>query len=69
MAYGAFNAAIGLAAPLPSSVLAVFSVRGVGPWHGFGPAAPFLFGASMAPPASVLLMTLVPEPRREHVEA
>ena len=67
-AYGAFNAAIGLAA-LPSSVLAGVLWQGVGPWHGFGPAAPFLFGASMALLASVLLSTIVPDPRPEHPAA
>ncbi len=53
-AYGAFNAAIGLTA-LPASVLAGLLWQGLGGWTGFGPAAPFLFGGSLALLASVLL--------------
>ena len=46
-AYGLFNAAIGITA-LPASMIAGLLWQGVGSWNGFGPAAPFLFGASMA---------------------
>ena len=46
-AYGAFSAAVGLAA-LPASVIAGVLWQGLGPWHGFGPSAPFYFGAAMA---------------------
>ncbi len=52
-AYGLFNAAIGLAA-LPASLIAGLLWQGVGAWTGFGPAAPFFFGASMALLAGVL---------------
>jgi len=52
-AYGLFNAAIGLTA-LPASVIAGVIWQGVGPWTGFGPSAPFLFGAAMALFACVL---------------
>jgi MFS family permease len=53
-AYGLFNAAIGITA-LPASLLAGLLWQGVGDWTGFGPAAPFLFGAVLALLASVLL--------------
>jgi len=46
-AYGLFNAAIGIMA-LPASIIAGVLWQGVGAWGGFGPAAPFLFGACMA---------------------
>lgn len=61
-AYGLFNAAIGLTA-LPASVLAGLLWQGIGAWPGFGPSAPFLFGAGMALLAAVLLLR--PLPRRE----
>jgi MFS family permease len=53
-AYGLFNAAIGLAA-LPASLIAGILWQGIGAWSGFGPAAPFLFGAAMALLAGMLL--------------
>jgi len=46
-AYGLYNAAIGLTA-LPASVIAGILWQGLGRWSGFGPGAPFYFGASMA---------------------
>ena len=46
-AYGLYNAAIGLAA-FPASLIAGILWQGVAGWAGFGPAAPFLFGAFMA---------------------
>ena len=46
-AYGYFNAAIGIAA-LPASLIAGLLWQGVGKWIGFGPTAPFMFGASLA---------------------
>lgn len=51
-AYGLFNAAIGLSA-LPASVFAGLL------WQFVSPAAPFLFGASLALIAGFLLMTWV----------
>lgn len=60
-AYGLFSAAIGLAA-LPASVLAGLLWQGIGTWPGFGPSAPFLFGAGMALLAAVLLLRL-PRPQ------
>jgi MFS family permease len=53
-AYGLFNAAIGITA-LPASLLAGLLWQGAGRWNGFGPAAPFLFGALLAFCASLLL--------------
>ena len=57
-AYGLFNAAIGLTA-LPASVIAGLLWQGLGAWAGFGAAAPFYFGASMALLAMVLFWRLV----------
>lgn len=53
-AYGLLNAAIGITA-LPASFLAGLLWQGFGQWPGFGPSAPFLFGAALALIASVLL--------------
>ncbi len=57
-AYGLYNAAVGISA-LPASVIAGVLWQGVGPWHGFGPSAPFLFGAAMALLAGILFWRLV----------
>jgi MFS family permease len=46
-AYGVYNAAVGVMA-LPASVIAGVLWEGVGGWQGFGPSAPFIFGALMA---------------------
>ena len=53
-AYGLFNAAIGITA-LPASLLAGLLWQGAGSWTGFGPSAPFLFGAVLALFATLLL--------------
>lgn len=53
-AYGAYHAAVGLTA-LPASLIAGILWQGVGEWQGFGPSAPFFFGAVMALVAVVLL--------------
>ena len=58
-AYGGYAAAIGLAT-LPASLLAGVLWEGLFAWEGFGPAAPFVFGAAMAAVAAVLLLVLVP---------
>ncbi len=57
-AYGLFNAAVGITA-LPASVIAGLLWQGAGAWHGFGPSAPFFFGAAMALLAGVLFWRLV----------
>ncbi len=46
-AYGLYNAALALTA-LPASLIAGILWQGLGRWGGFGPAAPFVFGAGMA---------------------
>lgn len=56
-AYGVMNAAIGLTA-LPASLIAGILWQGALGWAGFGPAAPFLFGALMAGVAGVGLVRL-----------
>jgi MFS family permease len=53
-AYGILHAAVGIMA-LPASVLAGILWQGVGAWLGFGPSAPFFFGAGLALCAVVLL--------------
>ena len=58
-AYGIYNAAIGLAA-FPASLIAGVLWQGVAGWAGFGPAAPFLFGAAMAALAVLLLVLWFP---------
>ena len=58
-AYGGYAAAIGLAT-LPASLLAGVLWEGLFAWEGFGPAAPFVFGAAMAAVAAVLLLVTVP---------
>ncbi|MCY3676660.1 MAG: MFS transporter [Gemmatimonadetes bacterium] len=58
-AYGGYAAAVGLAT-LPASLLAGVLWEGVFAWEGFGPAAPFLFGAAMAALAAALLLLTVP---------
>jgi MFS family permease len=58
-AYGLYNAAIGLTA-FPASAIAGVLWQGAFGWQGFGPAAPFYFGASLALLAGVLFWRLVP---------
>ncbi len=57
-AYGLYNAAVGITA-LPASVIAGLLWQGAFSWHGFGPSAPFLFGAAMALLAGILFWQLV----------
>jgi MFS family permease len=66
-AYGIYHAAVGMAA-LPASLIAGVLWQGAFSWNGFGPSAPFVFGASLALAASVLLGALpasAPERRSE----
>jgi MFS family permease len=53
-AYGTYNAVLGIL-DLPASLIAGLLWQGVGDWTGFGPSAPFLFGAAMALAAAVLM--------------
>ena len=57
-AYGYFNAGIGLAA-LPASLIAGILWQGLGGWAGFGPAAPFYFGAALAVLSVILFVIWV----------
>jgi MFS family permease len=59
MAYGLYNAAIGLTA-LPASLIAGLLWQGAFGWTGFGPAAPFFFGAGLALLAGILFWVLIP---------
>jgi MFS family permease len=59
-AYGWYNATIGLMA-LPASVVAGLLWQGAFGWQGFGPTAPFLFGAGLALLAGLLFWILVPK--------
>jgi MFS family permease len=61
MAYGTYNAVLGLT-DLPASLLAGLLWSGTGPWAGFGPAAPFYFGAAMALLALLLFFFWDPGP-------
>lgn len=58
-AYGSYNAVLGILA-LPASIIAGILWQGLGVWHGFGPAAPFLFGSAMALLAAILLKYWLP---------
>ena len=58
-AYGLYNAAIGLTA-FPASAIAGVLWQGAFGWKGFGPAAPFYFGAVLALLAGFLFWRLVP---------
>ena len=53
-AYGLYHAVVGFVA-LPASLVAGVLWQGVGAWPGFGPAAPFFFGAALAAVAAGLL--------------
>lgn len=57
-AYGLYNAAIGITV-LPASLIAGLLWQGLGAWTGFGPSAPFFFGALMALLAGFLFSRLV----------
>ncbi len=54
-AYGTYNAILGII-DFPASLIAGLLWQGVGSWTGFGPAAPFFFGAGLAFLAAVLLL-------------
>jgi MFS family permease len=64
-AFGAYYATIGLVA-LPASVLAGVLWQGLGTWAGFGPSAPFYFGALAALAAIALFVWWLPRPATEH---
>jgi MFS family permease len=58
-AFGIYNMTIGLFS-LPASLIAGFLWQGAGGWEGFGPSAPFLFGAFLALCALLILLFLFP---------
>jgi len=58
-AYGLYNATIGIMA-LPASVVAGVLWQGAFGWGGFGPTAPFIFGAGLALLAGILFWIFVP---------
>ncbi|MBN1262670.1 MAG: MFS transporter [Anaerolineae bacterium] len=60
-AYGVYNAAVGLAV-FPASVIAGVLWEGAGRWSGFGPTAPFFFGAALALAAAVMLRWVLQGP-------
>jgi len=57
--YGIFNAVVGVMA-FPASLVAGLLWQGVGGWDGFGPQAPFLFGAALALVAAALMWRWLP---------
>lgn len=59
-AYGTYNAILGLL-DLPASLIAGLLWSGIGSWGGFGPSAPFFFGASTALLAAILLFFWLPK--------
>jgi MFS family permease len=62
VAYGMFSTLEGLAA-FPASLIAGLLWQGIGAWSGFGPGAPFLFGAVLAVMAVTLLVAWLPAGR------
>jgi MFS family permease len=63
-AYGTYHATLGVI-DLPASLLAGVLWEGVGSFGGFGAAAPFWAGGSLALVAALLLAVWVPEPARD----
>ncbi len=61
-AYGVYNAAVGLTA-FPASFIAGVLWQGLGPWTGLGASAPFLFGATLALLAALLMAFWLPRLR------
>ena len=61
-AYGTYNAVLGII-DFPASLIAGILWQGAGGWQGFGPSAPFLFGAALAGLAAVMLAVWKPEPQ------
>lgn len=53
-AYGTYHAVLGVL-DIPASLIAGLLWEGLGSWPGFGPAAPFLFGALLALIAALLM--------------
>lgn len=60
-AFGTYNAILGIL-DFPASLIAGLLWSGAGKWAGFGPSAPFYFGAALATLAIILFVTWKPEP-------
>jgi MFS family permease len=60
-AYGTYNGVLGLL-DFPASLIAGILWQGVGVWNGFGPSAPFFFGAATAFIAAVMMFFWRPAP-------
>jgi MFS family permease len=58
-AYGTYNAILGII-DFPASLIAGILWEGTGDWQGFGPSAPFLFGAALALIAVILFILWKP---------
>ncbi|OJX40482.1 MAG: MFS transporter [Chloroflexi bacterium 44-23] len=58
-AYGTYNGILGLL-DFPASLIAGILWQGVGTWQGFGPSAPFFFGAGLALIAAVMMWSWKP---------
>ena len=58
-AYGTYNAVMGIIT-FPASMIAGILWQGVGSWAGFGPSAPFLFGAVLSFLAAILFLVWQP---------
>ena len=58
-AYGTYNFLLGILA-FPASAIAGVLWQGIGSWNGFGPSAPFLFGAALALIAAVMMLVWKP---------
>ena len=65
-AFGTYNAVLGIL-DFPASLIAGFLWSGVGKWAGFGPSAPFFFGATLATIAILLFIFWKPEPIKQQV--
>lgn len=65
-AYGTYNAVIGFLA-FPASLIAGVLWQGMGDWAGFGPAAPFLFGGTLALIAVLLMVFWLPRVQADEV--
>lgn len=59
-AYGTYNAILGII-DFPASLIAGLLWQGAGGWAGFGPSAPFLFGAFLALLAAALMFLWKPK--------
>jgi len=58
-AYGTYNAVLGVL-DFPASLIAGLLWQGAGSWQGFGPSAPFFFGAGLSLLAAVLMWAWKP---------